>query len=309
MFQEGAAHVHVRHHAAGDDHIAVGQNDALRPSVFHQNPLHPRAGDDLAARGTQACRQRLGHAAHAAARIAPGADIAIHIAHRVMEENIGRAGRHRPQRRADDRADGLIGLDRRVLEILVQIIGDRHGPEPDHVIHRQLRQAEHLFAQPGQFGNVARPKTGRIGRRPHQHRPDEAAMAQHIAGIAVIGLGIAFGMAGDLAAVGIMVAEHAQIAAVPGHQRAPLIGQDLKAVSGQLQIAHDLGAEQAVDVRTVGIGEAGVKLAADRRAADPVVLFHHADLQPRPRQIAGRDQPVMPRADDQNVPAAHSAAS
>ena len=98
------------------------------------------------------------------------------------------------------------------------------------------------------------------GGRAHQHRADEAAVAQHVAGVAVIGLGVALGMAGEFAAVGVMVAVHAEIVAAFGEHRAAFIGQHLQAVFRQFQIAHDLGAEQAADIGTVGIGEAGIKL-------------------------------------------------
>ena len=69
-------------------------------------------------------------------------------------------------------------------------------------------------------------------------------MPQDIARIAVIGFGIAGRMAGKFAPVGIMIAEHAQIAAILRQHRAPLIGQHLQPVFRQVQIAHDLGAEQ-----------------------------------------------------------------
>ena len=45
----------------------------------------------------------------------------------------------------------------------------------------------------------------------------------------------------------------------------------------------------------------GIELAADGRAADPVVLLDDADLQPGLRQIAGGDQAVVAGADDHGV--------
>ena len=103
-------------------------------------------------------------------------------------------------------------------------------------------------------------------------------MAQHVAGIAVIGFGVAGRMAREFAAVGVVVAVHAQIAARLGEHRAAFVGQHLQTVFGQFQIAHDLGAKQAADIRAVGIGETGVKLPADRSAANPVIFLDHADF-------------------------------
>ena len=218
-----------------------------------------------------------------------------------MQQHIGRARRHRPQRRADDGRDCQIGLDHRMLEIFVEVIRNAHRPEADHVADLRLGQVEQLAAQKGQFRQITRPEAGRIGRGAHQQRADEAAMAQDIARIAVIGLGIALGMAGKFAAVRIMVAEHAKVVAAFHQHRAPLIGQNLQPVPGQFQIAHDFRAEQRRDIGTVGIGEARIQLAADGRTADPVVLLDDANLQPRLCQIAGGDQAIMPCADDHGI--------
>ena len=68
-------------------------------------------------------------------------------------------------------------------------------------------------------------------------------------------------MAGEFAAVGIMVAEHAEIAAALREDGAAFIGQDLQTVFGQLQIPHDFRAEEARHIGAVGIGEAGIKFA------------------------------------------------
>ncbi len=146
MTQEGALDIHVRHDAPRRDLVAVRQDHAGGPAALHDDLLDAAAGANLATRRPERGGERLGDRSHAAARKAPGADRAIHIAHRVMQEDIGRAGRHRPERGADDRGDGLIGLDDRMLEILVEKVADRHRPEADHVVQLHLGQAEHLLA-------------------------------------------------------------------------------------------------------------------------------------------------------------------
>ena len=109
----------------------------------------------------------------------------------MVQQNIGRARRHGAKSGADDGGHGEIGLDDIALEILVKEIADRHGPEADHVIHGRLAELSEVLAEPHQFGHVARAEARRIGRGAQQQRANEAAVAHDIAGVAVIGLGIA----------------------------------------------------------------------------------------------------------------------
>lgn len=67
-------------------------------------------------------------------------------------------------------------------------------------------------------------ETRRIGRGAHQQRPDDAAVPYHVAGIAGR-------MAGEFAPVGVMVAEHAETAALPAKGGTAFVGQDLERVS------------------------------------------------------------------------------
>ena len=167
-------------------------------------------------------------------------------------------------------------------------------------------RAGELLAEIDQFADVARPEAGRVGRGAHQQRLDEAALPRHVAGIAVIGLGIARREAGELAPVRVVVAVVGEIVAIPREHRAALIGDHLQAEARQFEIAHDLGPEQRADIGAVGIEEARRQRAADRRAADPVVLLDHQHVEPGALQIAGVDQPVVAAADDDRVPALHA---
>ena len=126
--------------------------------------------------------QRLGDRPHPAARKAPGAHVAVHIAHRVMQEHIGRARRHRPQRRADDRGNRLIGLDRRMLEILVEEVrrstSSRSGSCRTSALPTARTSA--CRARPVPHRSRGRKLDG-SGGGAHQHRADEAAVAQDVA--------------------------------------------------------------------------------------------------------------------------------
>ena len=170
-------------------------------------------------------------------------------------------------------------------------------------------QAGELLARDRAVRQCRAAQAGRVGRGAHQQRLDEAALARHVARIAVIGFGIARREAGELAPVRVVVAVGGEIVAVAGEHRAALVGDDLQTEARQFEIAHDLRPEQAADIGAVGIEEAGRQLPADRRAADPVVLFDHQHIQPGALQIAGVDQAVVPGADDDGVPCLHAAVS
>ena len=96
-----------------------------------------------------------------------------------------------------------------------------------------------------QLLEIARLEGGRIGRRAHEQRPDEAAVAHDVARIAVIGFRIALREAREFAPVRLVIAVHGEIAAVAREDRAALIGENLQAVFRQFEIAHDLRAAAA----------------------------------------------------------------
>ena len=69
----------------------------------------------------------------------------------------------------------------------------------------------------------------------------------------------------------------------------------------QAQVANDLLAEEAVDVGGGGDLEAGEGFLSDARPADDVAAFEDGLLPTGPRQVAGRHQAVMARADDNRL--------
>ena len=166
--KEGALHVHVGDDAGGVDLLAVVEDDAGGAAVPDADALDAAAGADLAARGAEGGGERLGDRAHPAAGEAPGADVAVDVAHVVVEEDVGRAGRHRAERGADDRGDGEVGLDDGVLEILVEEVGDAHGPEADHLEDLGLGEGAELAAEIGELAEIARAEGGGVGRGAQQ---------------------------------------------------------------------------------------------------------------------------------------------
>jgi len=72
-------------------------------------------------------------------------------------------------------------------------------------------------------------------------------------------------------------------------------------VGGQIQLADDLGPEEADDVGEDGELEAGEELLGDGRAADEVALLQNERLLAGAGQIGSGDQSVVAAADDDGV--------
>ena len=75
------------------------------------------------------------------------------------------------------------------------------------------------------------------------------------------------------AILAIVVVVVAVVVAVALERHPAAVGYHLQAVPRQLQVAGDLRAQQAADVGTIGVGPAGVQLAADGGAADVGIAF------------------------------------
>jgi len=173
---------------------------------------------------------------------------------------------------------------------------------------RHLGRAEpgELASQIEQFAEIARLQARRVGRGAHQQRLDEAALACHVARVAVVGLRVARREAGELAPVRLVVSIVAEEIAVARQHRAALIGDDLQPVPRQFEVAHDLGPEQRADIGAVRIEEARRQRAADGGAAHPVVFLQHEHVEAGALQVAGVDEAVVAGSDDDGVPALHS---
>src|SRR3546814_1184649 len=113
-------------------------SDLLDCAVAAEDALDSRATADLAAGLAERPRHRLGAAAHAATREAPGANVAVDLAHVVMQQHIGGARRVDPEPGPDDAGAGEMGLHHLGLEVLVEEFADRHGPEADRLGHLAL---------------------------------------------------------------------------------------------------------------------------------------------------------------------------
>src|SRR3546814_4103668 len=64
-------------------------------------------------------------------------------------------------------------------------------------------------------------------------------------------------------------------------------------VARQVEVAHYLRPQQAADVGAVGVGPAGIELAAGRGAADVVAALQRQGLEAASRQVAGSGEAVV----------------
>ena len=320
QLQIGALGIEAGDDGLGLDLLAVRQRHAHGLAVADQDLLDLGRGADLHAGLGGRRGDGLADAAHAAAREAPGADLPVHLAHVVMQQDIGRAGGIGPQRRADDGGGGGEALPARILEILVEEVADGHGPEADDLVHLLLAHAGELGGDLEEAVEIAAPapgidpvlgegvEPGRVGRRHHQQRLDEAALAADLGRVMVIGLGVFDRMPAQRFPRPVMIAIGDDAFAVRIGLAVDLIGDDLQPVARQIEEAEDLGPQQAADIGAGGIGEAGIDLVRHRRPAGLAVALEHQDLQlvaalllAAHGEIGRRRQPVMPAAHDDDV--------
>ena len=156
-----------------------------------------------------------------------------------------------------------------------------------------------IQAEEQELTDVAGAQGHRIGRRAQQQRPDEPALPHDRLDVALVVVGVAVGEPADLfgACRALVLAIVGEVAAI-GRERGPaLIGHDLQAEPGQVEVAHDLGPQQAADVGAVRVGPARLQLAAERRPADPCRLLEHerAQAAPWPDSTRSSDRCVQPR--------------
>ena len=121
--------IHVRHDAARLHDAAVGELHALGAALVDHDPRHVAMGHDPYAEALGLARHGLGNRAHPAYGVAPCAPLAVHLAHDVVQQHIGRAGRIGARKIADDRAKTQGGLDAGGLEPAIEQIARALGQE------------------------------------------------------------------------------------------------------------------------------------------------------------------------------------
>ena len=77
--------------------------------------------------------------------------------------------------------------------------------------------------------------------------------------------------------------------------------KDLETVSMQLQVFRNPGVQGVEHERATGEVETGEEFFGDTGPADQRSSLQDLNLQPGPRQITARDQPIVPRPYDEDV--------
>ena len=243
----------------------------------------------------------LGNGAHATARESPGAHAAVHVAHLVMQQNVGRARRHYAERRPDDAAARMRGYDQRVFEVFVQEICNTHGVKAHHVVDRILTQLHRLFAHVHQFEQVPGLEGGRIRRCAQQEFTDDTALPHDVTVKAHGGIRIALAVPCYFPAGNIRVDVTANVVAILGNGHAAAERHDLQPIPGQVHAAVNLGPQQAAHVGSIGINPVLVQFPAGRGAAKVLVFLHHQDIQSCHGEVCAIGQAVVTRTDDDRI--------
>ncbi len=270
---EGEPRVEPGDHDVGLDLLAARQRHPRDASAAHDHPLHRRAGSDLSALRPRRARDGLADRAGPALLEPPRAKRPVDLAHVVVKEHVRRARRARAQERPDDPARRLGGLERVELEPLVEIVRAAHGHQLVERVEPLPTERAEVAAQLQEPRQISRRE--RSGIRRH-HAQDWLHGHRHVVHEASEddgGVGVPRGMAAQLAPRLVGIGPRSQIVAVVERRDGALERENLEAVPRQIEIADDLGAEQAHDVGEDRELETGKYLLGHRRAADHGALL------------------------------------
>jgi hypothetical protein len=187
------------------------------------------------------------------------------------------------------------------LADLVPFNGSNSNHSSSRSVDLLLAQARAVLTEPEQPAQVAPAHRRRVGRHQPEHGLDRLRGARHDARILVGGFRVPRRVSVDLAAGQVVVVPGGEVVAVVERRHGRGQRQDLEPVPRQLEVADDLGPEQAHHVRELGEAVAGEDLLGDGRAAHDLAPFEHQHLLAGAREVGARDQAVVARADHDRV--------
>jgi hypothetical protein len=135
----------------GSDAASVGQFDARRPASVDQHLPDRRVGQDLHASREAGLGHGLRDGAHATDSVTPGALLTAHLAKRVVQQHVGRAGAVGTGIVADHRIEAEGSPDRRTFEPAIQETAGALGEQAQQVTlapQGQRRQPDGLAQAP-----------------------------------------------------------------------------------------------------------------------------------------------------------------
>ena len=210
----------------------------------------------------------------------------------MVELDVAGAGLARTAKGADQAGRAGAALHDVALEVVLGQVGDR---AKDQILE------DPLVARPveggGELGN---------GRRPPQDEPVHDLAAALEEGVIVrVGSASFFEKRGDLRdeLVHLLPGDEPVLVALQRREGARIARDQFDSVPPDVELVQDLLRRQRQDVRS-GRGDVSRRpddLLGDGGPADGVVPLQDADAEPGPRQVASRDQTVVPAADDHRV--------
>ncbi len=294
-----------RMRTGGDDRranlLAGSESHSRRPAVADVDRDDLGVGAHRRAGGLCRARDGLADRPHPADHLAPDTRHAVELAERVVQQVVGGAGRSRAGPDADHAARGDRALHRVVLEPVVEQVADRHGEDPDQVVHVPLGEARPpggLAHQGGDVEGVARPERGRLAQ---EHRPQEIRRSLeqvlevrvHLTVLARMCRDRGGGLLGLVEEEDRPIGRHRRIGGVERDRPVaevvqPEVGDDLR-----LQHRDDVGGPRDPGSRPDLLGHA--------RTAENRSPLEHDHVEPGARQIRGGGETVVPPAHDDRV--------
>ncbi len=129
QFQEGELRVNAGDDGPSVDFLTALQCNAGRLAVLDDHLLDAGLGADLGTQLSGRRSDRFAHRTGAAFGEPPGPEHTVDLAHVVVQQHVGRAGRADAEEGADDAAGRHGRLERLGLEPLVEEIGRAHRHE------------------------------------------------------------------------------------------------------------------------------------------------------------------------------------
>ena len=255
---------------------------------------------------TGSARHRLRDRAHAADGVPPHARTAIHFAERMMQQHIGGPRRIGTRQIADDGVKAQHRLDRIGFEPAIERFTGRFAKQVERDLEavglpQPLAEPRKLAKFAQSAGEIAEQQIGR--RLEHQ-------TAQHRRGAADFGLIVGV----TLCVTHTELGDFARRAALAGEQ-VPAVGQrqkilraafdDAQAVAVQIEIANDLGLQEAHRIGRGRVAETGMKFFGHACAADHIATLEHTHPQASHAEIGRAGQPVVAGSDDDGVKLGH----
>ena len=297
--------VGARDDALRPDQRTVRERDPHRPAArVDRDPVDLGVGSDLGARGLGGPSHRRRDPTHTALRPSPCAGVTVHLADPVMHQDVGRARRHRPAPRADDRLGRERALDPFVLEPLVEEVRRAHREQPYGLVEIATAPLAEAPGRGRPLREIAQVHVRRHDEQQVLQQPRdtiEVAVELHVRGR------VSLAEPTDRGGVALDVAPQRERR--PVRERHEVVGRDdrdLVPEPLQVELAHDPGGHQGHDVGRARDPVARPRLLRRRGAPDDAALLQDEHIQAGLRKVRCAREAVVASPDDDDVAFEHA---